>query len=456
MTKSKTEVPFTEEVSEPCPEGSGVTIDDFVAFSPTHSYIFTPCREMWTQTGVNSRLPRMALLDKRGRPKKHNNGEPVTISASTWLDQNRPVEQMTWVPGYPMLIRHRLVVSGGWIERADVTCFNHYRAPRIVPGDGSKAGPWFKHVRKIYPDEAAHITAWLAHRVQRPEEKVNHALVLGGAQGIGKDTLLEPVKHAVGPWNFQDIIPSQLLGRFNAFAKAVVLRVNEAHDQGDAERINRFNLYERIKLYSANPPDVLRIDEKHLREYYVFNVLGLLLTTNHKTDGIYLPADDRRHYVAWSNLTKEEFAPAYWTELWTWYYAGGFEHVAAYLAEFDLSGFDPKAPPPKTAAWFDIVAAGLPPEDAEMADAIDKLGNPDVLTVKQLTAAATGAFAEWMIDRKNRRVIPHRLERCGYAAVRNPDNKRGEWKVNDVRQIIYAKVTLSPAEAAKAAQRLAQ
>ena len=44
---------------------------------------------------------------------------------------------------------------------------------------------------------------WLAHRVQRPEDKINHALVLGGAMGIGKDTIIEPVKHAIGPWNFQ-------------------------------------------------------------------------------------------------------------------------------------------------------------------------------------------------------------------------------------------------------------
>jgi hypothetical protein len=43
--------------------------------------------------------------------------------------------------------------------------------------------------------------------VQRPQEKINHALVLGGAQGIGKDTLLEPVKRAVGPWNFEGVSP---------------------------------------------------------------------------------------------------------------------------------------------------------------------------------------------------------------------------------------------------------
>ena len=79
-------------------------------------------------------------------------------------------------------------------------------------------------------------------------------------------------------------------------------------------------------------PDVLRVDEKYLREYYVFNVLGFIITSNHKTDGIFLPADDRRHYVAWSDCKKEDFTPEYWTELWRWYSAGGFDHVAAYLS----------------------------------------------------------------------------------------------------------------------------
>ncbi len=57
----------------------------------------------------------------------------------------------------------------------------------------------------------------------------------------------------------------------------------------------------------AAPPDVLRVDEKNLREHSVFNVCGVVMTTNHKTDGIYLPADDRRHFVAWSEKTKDDF-----------------------------------------------------------------------------------------------------------------------------------------------------
>ena len=165
------------------------------------------------------------------------------------------------------------------------------------------------------------------------------------------------------------------------------MRVSEARDLGE---IDRFTFYDHTKVYTAAPPDVLRVDEKHLREHYVFNVLGFIITTNHKTDGIYLPADDRRHFVAWSNRTKEDFAPDYWNELWGWYETGGFGHVAAYLGELDLSGFDPKAPPPKTPAFWDIVNASRAPEDAELADVLDALGNPDVTTLSQLIAKASG------------------------------------------------------------------
>ena len=87
------------------------------------------------------------------------------------------------------------------------TVFNLYLPPRIERGDASKAGTWLDLLEYLYPDDVKHILDWLAHRVQRPHEKINHALVLGGQQGIGKDTLLEPVKHAVGPWNFAEVSP---------------------------------------------------------------------------------------------------------------------------------------------------------------------------------------------------------------------------------------------------------
>ena len=71
------------------------------------------------------------------------------------------------------------------------------------------------------------------------------------------------------------------------------------------------------------------------REHSVLNVCGVIITSNHKTDGIFLPSDDRRHFVAWSDLANEDFAGAYWNTLWGWYETGGTGHVAAYLATLD-------------------------------------------------------------------------------------------------------------------------
>ena len=142
-----------------------------------------------------------------------------------------------------------------------------------------------------------------------------------------------------------------------------------------------------------------------------------------------MPANDRRHYVAWSNCKKEDFPADYWQQLWGFYADGGCEHVTAYLDELDLSSFDAKAPPPKTPAFWDIVNVNSAPEDADLADLLEDLCNPDAITLEQLLVKATGAAAEWLLDRKNRRSIPHRLDRCGYTSVRNPETSDGRWKV---------------------------
>jgi hypothetical protein len=277
-----------------------------------------------------------------------------------------------------MVIRNRLIKEGGWLEHAGASCFNLYKPPRREPGDASNVAPWLEHLNILYGDYSEHIVRWLAFKVQHPEIKINHALVFGGLQGIGKDTLLEPVKYAVGPWHFREVAPHLLFGRFNSFLKSVILRVSEGRDLGDQDR---FKFYDHMKTCTAAPPDVLLIDEQHLREYSVLNCCGIIITTNYKTDGIYLPADDRRHFVAWCDLTKEDFDVAYWNKLWGWYENGGLSHVAAYLAEYDMSDFNPKAPPPTTQAFWDIVEANKAPEEGELADIFDKLGNPDATTL---------------------------------------------------------------------------
>jgi hypothetical protein len=429
----------------------GVSVDDFHAYMPMHAYIFIPTGELWPASSIDSRFPRQQLVDRNGRPMVDKADRKIkTIKASQWLDKYKPVEQTTWAPGKKQIIEGWIVSEGGWIERPGCKIFNLYRPPIVVPQLGS-VERWTNLVHQLYGDNAKHIERWLAHRVQRPQEKINHALVLGGGQGIGKDTLLVPVKYAIGPWNFSEVSPQQMLGRFNGFAKSVVCRVSEARDLGD---LDRYAFYDHTKTYIAAPPDVLRVDEKNMREYSVPNVIGIIITTNHKTDGIYLPADDRRHFVAWSDLTKDDFTKSYWVDLYRWYETGGIAAVAAYLAELDLSGFDPNAPPPKTTAFWEIVDASRAPEDAELADVIESLGSPDALTLEQIGNRAPSNFGEWLRDRKNARRIPHRLESSGYVAVRNDGAKDGHWKVDGRRQVIYAKAALSQSERIAAAYGL--
>jgi hypothetical protein len=135
-----------------------------------------------------------------------------------------------------------------------------------------------------------------------------------------------------------------------------------------------------------------------------------------------------------------------------------FKHVAAFLRQRDLSGFDPKAPPPKTEAFWRIVNSDRSAEEGELADTIDAMGKPDALTLAGLIAQARAArdsdFEAWLRDRKNRRQIPHRLDGCGYVPVRNPYADDGLWKILGKRQAVYARKTLAPRDQIAAAERL--
>lgn len=424
--------------------GRSLLPEDFVAYLPDHTYFFIPTRDLWKAESIAVHVT-----------------SPVDgLKVCEWLDQTRHVEQLSWCPGLELFVRDRIVADGGWMPREGLTVLNLYRPPLAHEGgDPAQATRWLEHLSRIYPSDAPHIVQWLAHRVQRPFEKVNHGIVLGGNQRIGKDTILYPVRAAIGEWNCCDVTPSALMGTFNGHVKSVLLRVNETHDLGD---LNRYTFYERCKWLLAAPPEVFRVNEKNLREHPVPNVVGVIFTTNYKSNGMFLPPDDARHYVAWSDALREDFDEGYWKEIYQWYETGGLLHVVAYLRQPHLiEGFDPKRPPPRTEAWHEMVNSARSAEETEIADLLDTLSRPDAVTLQDMIENTIGEdstpalqeFGLWLNERKNRRAIPHKLEACGYVSVRNEGADDGLWKVDGRRQVVYARRELPLVERLRAARR---
>jgi hypothetical protein len=441
-----------------------IDFDDFYAVAPANRCVYRPTRDFWHNEAVDHRLPPRPVLDADGKPVRGSNGKVKMIPASTWLAQHRSVERMTWAPGEPEVIEGKLLIDDGWIEKPGARTYNTYLPPTIRLGDPAQAMRWLEYWYKLYPrDIAEHCIAWLAHRRQYPGIKPNHGLVLIGAPGIGKDMALVPVRYAVGTWNFRDIALNDLVGKNNDFLCAVIVRVNEARDVGDANRgrIDRYGLHDHMKALMASPPETHRINRKYIPEYISLSRAGFITTSNHD-DATYLPADDRRNAIAKSERMPADFHKDYFDELVHWYYhEGGINHVVAYLQSYDLANFNPKLAPPKTEAFWGMVNVDLGPDHGELTDAIDALGEqlgkkqgkkpdaygnydpPDALTVALLLTVAPSL--EWLTDRKMSRAIAHRIKRCGYIVTQNRDAMQsgGAWKIKGKRTMIYARAELS-------------
>jgi hypothetical protein len=444
----------------PTPSHDGkVGVEHFYAYTPDHTFYHVPTGIPWSAAAVNDVLPPQIEYDAHGQPVRKN-GKFKLIKPASWMMRYLRIEQIAWAPGFPTIVADKYVADSGWREQPGAHCLNLYRPPTTIPGDPNAAGPWLEHIHWLYGDaDGKHIASWLAHRVQRPQVKPNHALFLGGAPGVGKDLMLAPVQHAIGSWNFREIGPEHLFQPFNPWAQSIILRLSEAHDTGEIDRLNRFALYERLKRYSTSPPETIPYNEKYRPMVWVFNVLGLIITSNHKADGIFLPNDDRRHYVAWTDRTKEELTNARREWLCSWYDQGGNAHVTAFLQNYDLSGFDAYAPPTVTTAMRDIIAANIAPEDEDLTDAIECVPEPQREAITIVDIVNVAPALEWLTERKSRRAMPFRLERCGYVPCHNPNSKDGRWQIkinggaNFKNIMIYVPAKMLPTERLAAVQR---
>ena len=124
-------------------------VDDFYAYAPENKFLFIPDQRLWPASSVDLRIDPIPINDASGK----------TIRATDWLSKNRSVEQMTWWPGEPKLIKDKLISNGAMVKKTGFNIFNLYLPPSIPEGDPLKAGPWISHIEQLYPEDVNHILA---------------------------------------------------------------------------------------------------------------------------------------------------------------------------------------------------------------------------------------------------------------------------------------------------------
>ena len=301
----------------------------------------------------------------------HSTGKaPRRVEASVCYDENRQAAGakslvgVTYAAGEPVLVtRDGLVYGNRWR--------NSRPAARVC--DVSR---WLRHAERMLPVEfeREHLLNVLAHKVQYPNHKINHAVLLGGKPGSGKDTLFAPFFWSIGgaaKLNCSVVKNDDLTSQWGYGLECEVMEIAELRQ---AEARDRRALENHLKPIIAAPPEYLPINRKGLHPYMALNRVLVVAFSNERV-AISLPSDDRRWFVAWAEAGRLPEAEA--VGLWNWYHhRGGFAGVAAWLAARDVSAFNPSAPPPMTEAKAIMIDAGMSTAESVLVEMLRERRGP--------------------------------------------------------------------------------
>lgn len=314
---------------------------------------------------------------------------PTDKGSSPWkLFKESPIRRQSFVnltfrPGAGRIVEEDLPDLSG-------PCFNVWRAPKMrrpLPDKvtAEEIEPFLDLAAHVVPiaEERAHVLDWMAFTAQQPGQKINHALVLGSrVEGIGKDTLFEPLRQAIGRTYTREIGPQHLSAQFNAWALgAKLVIVQEMHNFERKETMNR------LKPLVAAPPEALAVNMKHRQEFFVPNLMNTVFFTN-ELDALALSRGDRRYFVSWNDgepLPKDAYE-----RVWAWLQAGGSEKVVRWLMSRDVSKFEPKGRAPATEAKEMMREQSRPPLQEWVEEGIAAGEAPfdrDLVLVEDILAA---------------------------------------------------------------------
>jgi hypothetical protein len=283
------------------------------------------------------------------------------IEASISFDEDRETEKAKTLAGITYAAGEAVLVP-----RSGELFGNRWRNARPAVEAGS-IQPWLDHCALLIPDavEREHCYNVMAYRVQHPTQKINHAVLHGGLEGCGKDTMWAPMIWAVcGPQLLNrgimdnDTVSSQ----WGYQLESEILIINELREPDAAQRRAFAN---KLKPIIAAPPEYLPVNRKGLHPYMMLNRIFVLAFSNDPSP-ISLSSQDRRWFCIWSEAPRMLPGPA--AALWAWYEKTGFAAIGAWLHARNVAAFNPKAAPMETEFKLNLIEHGMSTAEAVLVD----------------------------------------------------------------------------------------
>lgn len=419
--------------------------DDIPEWVADWVYVETTCE--FYNTGSNYAIKREAFNAKYGREPQCRDAEMLpSVYALDICKIDTVVDLMFW-PGV-----------GTFFDHDGKRYLNSYRESGIAPcevidADGQAVVDMFmKHVEMTLaiPEERRLLIDFMAWIVQKPGQKVNWALLLQGAQGVGKSYFGVVMQLVMGHM-VRQVEPQALSGRFTSWAHGALLAiVEEIRIAGE----NRYETIDRLKPFISNP--TIQIEEKGRDQRTVPNFTSYMLFTNHK-DALPLNEGDRRYAPLFSRIQSEahlfselggrEAAADYFTRLFDESERRA-DALAAWLRQWPISSeFNAKGRAPHTSAREEMIALAVSPDRSMIEDAIDQhrceIINDEVIDITWLNDLCEGHGQELpktrtlsavLLDMGYQQVTKRRVKANGryhYVWVRGTDSEKAKAAVRD-------------------------
>jgi hypothetical protein len=293
-----------------------------------------------------------ALLDQEQFNARLNRAVKRSGKVQAWnlfIDnksgRRKGYSSLTFRPGQGLEVRENMPGLSG-------LCLNTWSPPEsaaALPAAGSVGDdavrPWLDLAAIVIPDarERDHVLNWMAYTAQHPGEKINHALVIGSThQGVGKDTLIQPLLWLVGEEYSGNVDPEDLVGQFNeVLERKKLIVVQEVHSFARKETMNR------LKNLLAAPPHTLVVKRKYMAPMSIPNIVSVIFFTN-EPDALAPAKGERRLFITWND---NPAAPRdLFDRVHSWLQQDGRAAVARWLLDRDVSAFDAKGRAPSTEA----------------------------------------------------------------------------------------------------------